>query len=311
MKKIYSLLLFTTLFCSTALPVEIPATKKKPIIITDFDDVWIKKSFLLGSLAYLKPLEALLKAKSDKNDLPDKSNNKKEPKLHGLTLKFLDYGRRHPILASSIPGGIEYLGKSRCINQPIHNLYRQLKENEYTLMIATNKDRPLYDFAIDALGNEIPAMVSKTFVSEPKNNQGAIAQLQTFADQPTTPEFYKNMVHKTINLQETGNIFHVPSKKPAIEYFKYVVEKAGTDNDMIFVDDNEDNVNAFNELQKDSPHLRLGILYDENNLDQFTQDITKAGIVSETKNKALLDDIRYPGISGKIKLFIKKLSANT
>jgi hypothetical protein len=36
-------------------------------------------------------------------------------------------------------------------------------------------------------------------------------------------------------------------------------------------------------------------------LNQFAEDLKKAGLVSEEKNQALLDEIRYPGITGKIK----------
>jgi hypothetical protein len=148
-------------------------------------------------------------------------------------------------------------------------------------------------------------MVNTVFVAEPQSDATAIAQLQAFADQPTTPANYKNMVHKAINIKETNNIIHVPSKKPDKEYYQYVTQRIGNDNDMIFIDDNKENVDAFNALQKDTKYLRLGIQYDENDLNQFAEDLKKAGLVSENNNQELLNKIRYPGITGKIKLAFK------
>lgn len=311
MKIINNLLLLASIFCNTALPAETPVAKKNPIVITDLDDVLIKKSSFLGLLAYLQPLENLFKSKQSTQDISDqpysaeatkgRPTEKKPRKLGNLPLRLLDYGRRYPTLAPYVPGLVEYIGKSRCLNQPIDNLYHHLKEDGYHFVIATNKDRMLYDLSIEALGNEIPNMVDKVFVAEPQSEDTAISQLQIFADKPTTPVHYKNMVHKAINLKETSTIVHVPSKKPANQFFTYVVNNLGADNDMIFIDDNEENVDAFNALQKDTTKLRLGILYNENNLDQFAEDIKKAGMVSEEKDHTLLDEIRYPGISGKIK----------
>lgn len=314
MKTIYNLLLVTSTFCSTALamqPYSAEATKGKPIILTDFDDVWIKKSSFLGALAYLQPLENLFKSKKSSKEPTEPTEPysaeatkgmKKERKLGNLPLRLLDYGRRYPRLASSMPGLVEYIGTSRCINQPIDNLYKHLKQNGYTIDIATNKDHMLYDLAIETLGNEIPNMVDMVFVAEPQSDATAIAQLQDFANQPTTPARYKNMVNKALGIKETQNIIHVPSKKPAKEFYTYVTQRIGEDNDMIFIDDNEENVATFNALQKDSSKLRLGIIYNERNLNQFAEDIKKAGLVSETNDQDLLNQIRYPGTWGKIKL---------
>lgn len=315
MKKIYNLLLVTSIFCSTVLAME--TATRKPVIVTDFDDVWINKSSFLGALAYLKPLENVFKSKKSTEEVIEqpysaeatkgKPTEKKVRKLGNLPLRLLDYGRRYPRLSSYIPGLIDYIGKSRYINQPIHNLYKHLKEENYPIVIATNKDHLLYDLSIETLGNEIPSMVDTVFVAEPQSDATAIAQLQAFADQPTTPANYKNMAHKAINIKETNNIVHVPSKKPDKEYYNYVIQHIGADNDMIFIDDNKENVDAFNALQKDTKHLRLGIQYDENNLNQFAEDLKKAGLVSENNNQELLNEIRYPGITGKIKLTLASL----
>ncbi len=334
MKKIYNLLLVASIFCSTALAMKKPYSAQasfdklrmsggKPVIITDFDDVWINKSSFLGALAYLKPLENVFKSKKSTEEVIEQPYSaeasfdklrmsggepaeKKVRKLGNLPLRLLDYGRRYPTLSSYIPGLIDYIGKSRYINQPIHNLYKHLKEEDYPIVIATNKDHLLYDLSIETLGNEIPSMVDTVFVAEPHSDATAIAQLKAFADQPT-PANYKNMAYRTINIQETNNIVHVPNKKPDRAYFEYVTQRIGNDNDMIFIDDNKENVDAFNALQKDTKHLRLGIEYDENNLNQFAEDLKKARLVSENNNQELLNEIRYPGITGKIKLTLASL----
>lgn len=308
MKMLHNLLLVTSIFYAAALAkMEMP--RKKPVIITDFDDVWINKTLFLNSLAQLKPLENLFKSRKSTKEITEPYSaavtkgkpEKKARKLGNLPLRLLDYGRRYPTFAGYIPGLVDYIGKARCINQPINNLYKQLRKENYSIVIATNKDHVLYDLSIEELGSEIPNMVDKVFVAEPLSDASAIAQLQAFADKPTTPANYKDMAQRAINIKSTNNIIHVPSKKPATEYYNYVIQHVGTDNDMIFIDDNKENVDAFNALQKDTPYLRLGIRYDESNLNQFAEDIKKAGLVSEEKNQALLDEIRYPGITGKIK----------
>jgi len=113
------------------------------------------------------------------------------------------------------------------------------------------------------------------------------------------------MLNRALSLKETKDIIHVPSKKPAPEYFTYMIEKIGPDNNMIFIDDKQENVDAFNALQKNSSYLRHGIVYDQSNPQPFTQELLKLGIVSEAHDKKLLDDIRYPGMFGKIKLAFK------
>jgi hypothetical protein len=116
--------------------------------------------------------------------------------------------------------------------------------------------------------------------------------LQDFANKPTIPKKYKDMVYKAINIQPTKKIIHVPSKKPHREYFDYVIEDIGPDRDMIFIDDNQKNVDTFNALQKDSFYLRRGIVYQKKNPEQFIQELIKLNLVSEVEDKRLLNDIR-------------------
>src|SRR5579863_4828067 len=84
-----------------------PAVQKKPIIISDFDEVWIHATGLIGALGHLEPIKSSLTARTN----PDKLND--------FTLRLLDAGRNDAGLLPYIPQLIEYMGKSRRINQPI------------------------------------------------------------------------------------------------------------------------------------------------------------------------------------------------
>ncbi len=87
----------------------------------------------------------------------------------------------------------------------------------------------------------------------------------------------------------------MPSKKPHRAFFTYVIDHVGPDRDMIFIDDDIKNVNAFNALQEGCSYLRRGIVYNKNNPELFIQELIKLGLVSEVEDKKLLHDIRYPG----------------
>ena len=290
MKKIFKSILFVSILFNFA-EAKLFATQKKPIIISDFDKVWINAAGLIPALAHLEPIQSLLKSKpANKNNACENG----QQKLHNFPLKLLDYGRCHHKLIPYIPDLIEYFGKSRCINQPIDNLYRHFKNKGHSIVIATNKCRLLYDFAIEALGHEIPNMVDKVFVSEPTNNTMAITALQDFANHPTTPKNYKTMVRNTINTPPTKKILHVPSKKPLQEYFSYVIKHIGGDNDMVFIDDNIKNIDAFNALQANCPYLRCGILYEQKKPDQFIEKLIELGLISVTKDKKLLNSLYNP-----------------
>jgi hypothetical protein len=69
MKQINNLLLITSIFCSVGLATE--STTKKPVIVTDFDDVWINKTFFLNSLAQLQPLENVFKSKKSSKEISE------------------------------------------------------------------------------------------------------------------------------------------------------------------------------------------------------------------------------------------------
>lgn len=280
MKRIVKLLLFISAF-SHIIGAEEFAVKQNPVIISDFDQVWISSTGLIGALGNLEPIKSSFRARTD----PAKLNN--------FTLRFLDAGRNDPCLVPYIPQLIEYIGKSRRINQPINKLYRHFKHKGSPIVIATNKDRVLFDYAIEALGNEILHMADKVFIAEPNNGEAALAVLQDFANKSTTPKKYKDMVYRVIKIQPTQKILHVPSKKPHREYFNYVIDHMGPDRDMIFIDDDPKNVEVFNSLQKNCPYLRRGIVYRKNNPSQFIEELIKLNLVSEKENKKLLDDIRH------------------
>jgi phosphoglycolate phosphatase-like HAD superfamily hydrolase len=282
MKKMFKLLVLLSSFYNIT-GAENITVKQKPIIISDFDEVWIQSTGLIGALGKMEPIKSALIARTDAT------------KLNNFTLRLLDAGRNDAALVPHIPQLIEYMGKSRRINQPINKLYQHFKHKGSPIIIATNKDRILYDYAIEELGNEITRTADKVFVAEPNNGEKALEVLKKFAGQSTTSEKYKDMVCKATNIEPTKKIFHVPSKKPHVEYFTYVINHLDADRDMIFIDDNQKNVDAFNALQKDSPYLRRGIVYRKYNPEPFIQELIELGLVSEKENKKLLSDIRHVG----------------
>jgi hypothetical protein len=295
MKIANTFIIFASILYGTILPAEISThTQKKPIIITDFDEVWAAKPWWLTILARVK----------DITSKQTKSNNANQQKPATLTLQLLDYGRRYPLLSSYIPTFLQAIGKSRYLITDTHKIYRYLKEEKgYTFVIATSKDRILYDLAIEQLGKDITDIAEKAFVSEPHSSNIALAQLQEFADLATTPANYKDIAHKALNIQETNTIIHVPSAKPSLDYYNIVVNNLGAEHDMIFIDDMLDNVTSFKSLQQQTKALRHGIQF--LNPQQLAQELVKCGILSEADDREFLQEINYPGIIGSITSGIK------
>jgi hypothetical protein len=294
MKKLYALLMLS-IFYSAMLTAEPSINHKKPIIITDFDEVWVEKPYWLETLAHL---QFLLK------DTKNKNAPKKTARLATVTLQLLDYGRRHPRLALFVPTLIRMVGKSRNIIDGTHCIYRYLKEQKgYTIVIATNRDRISYDLTMEKLGKKIMPIITKAFVFEGVSDQDAIAQLKSFAFTTTPINDYQMMLKRVLNVKPTDTIIHIPTAKPNVSYFNVVVNNLGADHDMIFIDDMLDNVISFKSLQQQTKALRHGIQF--LNPQQLAQELVKCGILSEADDREFLQEINYPGIIGSITSGIK------
>lgn len=77
-----------------------------------------------------------------------------------------------------------------------------------------------------------------------------------------------------------------------------------TQKNIIFIDDMKENIDGFNKLPS-SPAQRIGIQF--KNPQQLANEFVKLGFLSEIEDQQLLEEIRYPGITGKIQLTGKKL----
>jgi len=312
MKIMHKLLLIASIFCSATLPIE-SLTPENTVFSFDIDDVIIQKSFwhkgklvvggilqnIFGATDYIR---ALLNVKNSykrdsngvKEDLCDKHGNE----IGGLTFHFLYLGMRDPRLTPYVAWIIETVEHSLCFIDGTKKIIAYLKAKGYTIVFATNKDRVSYDMTAEALGNEFTHIAAKVFVAHPGNSETILAQLKEFAELPTTPVSYKQLEYKTRTAQPTTTILHAPDRKPALPYFQYMENTVGADKHIIFIDDKIENVNGFDKLQEATTALRHGICF--KNAMQLAEELIKIGILSEIDDKKFLDELRYPGIKGRI-----------
>jgi FMN phosphatase YigB (HAD superfamily) len=286
---------------SHMLSATLSLTPDNTIIISDIDDVLIQPSFFLSSIAQLKNLVGDYKKDADgvKEALVDKKGNS----INGMTFHLLYHGMRKSYLTPYISWMAENLETSRQFINGTEKIYRYLKTKGYTIIFATNKDRIGYDFTAQSLGNAFTSLASKVFVAHPGNNPEFIAQLQTFADLASTPKSYKEFLQKTLTIQPTDMILHAPERKPDQQYYNYVEQHLDAAKNMVFIDDKATNVAGFvDTLKNQSSAERIGIVFKD--ARQLAQDLVNLGILSEIDDQKLLEEIRYPGLWGKINYFL-------
>ena len=301
--KVLKLLSLVTFFCSHILIATLPLTPENTIIISDIDDVLIQKSFFLTSVAQLKNLVG--DYKKDVDGIKEELEDKKGHSISGLTFHLLYHGMRKSYLTPYTAWMVEHLESSRRFIEGTEKIYRYLKTKGYTIVFATNKDRISYDITARAMGTKFTNLASKVFVAHPGNSPELIAQLQTFADLATTSKSYKELLEKTLHIQPTEMILHAPGKKPDLKYYEYVEQNLDQDKNMVFIDDKASNIAGFETLHNNSSAERIGIVY--KNAQQLAQDFVNLGILSEVEDAQLLQEIRYPGIWGKIKSWGNKI----
>lgn len=307
MKKFHILSLLLSMVCYTIVAKELNLTSANTILISDYDEVFEQKNLFLTGVAQLKHIAGDYNKSTD-NDKNDTSvvKNKKKRSVNGMTFVLLNASMRRPYLAPYIASMVKNFEQSRRLIKGTEKIYRYLKDVKgYTIVFATNKDHVAFDISSKALGDTYTSLASKAFVAHPGNSPEFIAQLQAFADLPTTPASYKNLVHRALTIQPTEHILHAPGAKPDLAYYQYVEQNLGPDKNMIFIDDKAKNIKGFNALQATSPGQRIGIQF--KNPQQLAQDFIKLGLLSETHDATLLEDIRYPGVWGKMRLISKKL----
>jgi hypothetical protein len=238
-------------------------------------------------------------------DKTRKTPTKKYTPVHGITFYILDLGMRKPYIAPYVSWIMNYLGQSSHFITGTEKIYRYLRNIKgYSIVFATNQDPVLYDITShSSLGTPFTSLADKVFVSHQKNSPEKISQLQVFALLPATPLSYKTLLDKALNIQPTEMIFHVPGKKPTYEYYHYVEENLGENKNMIFIDDKMENVRGFELLQPNAPAERISIQF--KNPEQLADELIALGILSEIDDKEFLQQLRYPGWWGKIRLVVQ------
>lgn len=312
MKSIGKIILFSFLLWNiTTLSALLSPTNT--VFAFDLDDVVLQKSFshkgklVLGGILqniftapdYIGALMNIRKkyqrnSAGVKEDLSDEHGNP----INGLTFQFLYHGMRDQRLTPYVSWIVNTMEHSRAFIEGTKKIIEYLKKKNYTIVFATNKDRVSYDITTQALGNEFTTLSTKVFVAHPGNNITTINALKTFAELPTTCQSYKDLEYKARTIQPTEIIFHAPSRKPDLAYFQFMQDIIGTNKNIIFVDDKQENVDGFNELQASTSALRHGIQFD--NPLQLAKELIKLGILSKTDDKELLNELRYPGIKGRL-----------
>ncbi len=303
MKILNQLLLLMSILCSNPVLHALNLLPSNTILLSDIDDVIISKSFFLSAVAQVKNL--IGDYKKDKNGIKESLQDKKGNTINGITFHLLYHGMRKPYLTSHVAWMVNALEKSRCMINGTEKIYRYLKDVKgYTIIFATNKDHISYDITANALGNRLTSLASKVFVAHPGNSSEFIAQLQAFANLPSTPASYKEFLQQTLTIKPTEMILHAPDRKPTRHYYEYIENHLGSDKNMVFIDDKVENVVGFKSLQSTPSAQRIGIIFKDP--VQLAQEFVNLGILSEVDDQQLLEEIRYPGIWGKIRLLYSK-----
>lgn len=321
MKVIQKTLLFFSLFCSTLLPQAITLTPANSFLAFDLDDVLIEKSvwhkpkLVLGGIAQdpfnahnylnaLREIKSTYQRDSDgiKQALRDSHGNE----VMGLTFHFLHHGMRNKQLTPYVAWLVKTMENSRCFINGTKKIMLYLKSKGFTIVFATNKDRVSYDLTAEAFGPELTQIPDRVFVAQPGNVQQFLDDVTAFANRPDTPESYRVLAERAINVPESATIFHAPGKKPHHEYYNYVHSTVGADKNMIFIDDKKTNVSSFNTIESSTNTQMKGIHF--KNPIQLANDLVKLGILSEIDDHKFLQEIRNPGIMGKIRLQLAKIA---
>lgn len=289
---------------------EFRLTPENTIICSDIDEVLITKSswtifnLLYDGLVY-DPFNigAYIKAVYKAEKRYTKNADGKRGPLYdqygnivsGFTFHLLFHGMGDRNLTSYVQIVLESIENSRCFIMGTKKIYDYLKNKKgYHVVFATNNDHLAYEISAKALGKEFTELADYVFVAQPGNNDVFLAQLQDFANQPTTPENYRKLLHKALTIQPIQNIIHVPGKKPEYEYYHFIEQQLDSRKNIIFIDDQLENVDGFNMLQKNNTALRCGIQF--KSPQQLLDDFIKLGILSEAQDQELMEEIRYSTI---------------
>jgi FMN phosphatase YigB (HAD superfamily) len=301
MKTFYKIAIITSLLCNITLANTPNLTPENTILTFDIDEVivkesfWIKPKLLLGGI-YQNPFNtinyiyAFLNLKNaitpDMHGIIKALFDDYGNPINGITFILLYQGMRDPLLTQYVEWILETMEHSRSFIDGTYDIISYLKKKGYNIALATNKDRVSYDMTAQVFGEKFTNLATKVFIAQPGNTLATLAQLKKFAEQPTTPESYKQLEYKTRTIQPTETIFHVPSTKPNVPYFQYIETIVGPDKNIVFIDDQLKNIKGFNQLQETTTLLRHGIQFE--NATQLAEELIKLGILSIVDDKEFL-----------------------
>ncbi len=295
MKKTIQIILLASLNSTLLIAIQPKLTPDNCRIVTDADNVLIEptltqKTHLIGSGLSLNPLtSSKWIASLAKIGIKKSLQNKDDSSVNGLTFQFLHYATEDNNLIPHVPHIIKILEHERCYIEGTQYLYHYLKEKKgYTIIIATNKDRPSYDAANEVLNFNV--LATQSFVAHPGNSDAVLQRLKTFSEQNTTPENYKHLLDYALTVQPSSTVYHAPSRKPHREYYEYVHQTIGKDKHIIFIDDKKENIDGFNILQESTEAQLHGIHF--KHPVQLAHEFVKLGILSEKDDAHLLQEIQ-------------------
>ncbi len=315
MKNTKNIILFICIFFNPIIfTIDTAITPENTIICSDIDEVLIEKSpwtilnllyrglmydpFNIGT--YIKAIYHAEKkytknAEGQRNPLYDQYGNV----INGFTFHLLFHGMNDENLTSYVQLVLESIENSRHFIMGTKKIYEYLKNKKgYTIVFATNNDHVAYQINSDTLGDEFNSLATYVFVAQPGNSNTFLAQLQDFGNRPTTPEIYTKLLHKALTIQPTQKVIHMPGKKPEYEYYHAIEQQFAPDKNIIFIDDQQENVDGFNILQKNNTAIRHGIRF--KNPQQLVEEFIKIGVLSEIHDQELIKEIYQPSIMDQI-----------
>lgn len=307
MKITYHLSFFYALLCTTAISMDVGPTPENTDLYFDIDEVLIEGSFTvpklvlsglmqepLNSPAFIKSLLELDKVyQRNSNGLKEVLYDEHGNVIEGSTFHFLQHGLRDKNLTPYVPSLLTTLESSRRFITGTRKICTYLKNKKgYTINFATNKDHVSYELTAHALGPKFTSIPSKVFVAHPGNSKDFLDDIRQFAEQPTTPLHYRGLAHRALNIQESENIIHAPTRKPEPQYYQCLLKNSSTKQFVIFIDDIVDNTNGFNALQDNTPIRLHGIHFQDPK--QLVNELVRIGILSEQDDHKFLKKIHEP-----------------
>jgi FMN phosphatase YigB (HAD superfamily) len=212
--------------------------------------------------------------------------------IDGLTFHLLYHGMKRKNLAFYVPFTIKSIENLLTPIDGTVAICRYLKNQKgYTIVFATNKDRLSYDAFAKTSGRTLIDIPETVFVAQTGNNKNFLNQIKTFIQEKDVPDNYKRLAHKALTIQSTEHIIHIPHSKPNPEYYTYIlnhIPSPTNKKNMIFIDDQQKNINGVNALRND--YTVFGIRF--KNPYQLTQELINLGVLSKKEDQIFLQKMK-------------------